>query len=133
MATHKLAPIPFPKQSPKTITSEQIRKYAEISSLVAELEAEKQALRSELLSLRAAGAEQETFSPYLLQFAEQERRTVDWKGHALALAEKLYGAAQLENWKVTVEASAPVTAVTQVKVKPNPAFAAGLAQSVGVQ
>jgi hypothetical protein len=97
---------------------------------VSQLEAQQKALRSELLSLRAAGAEQQTDSPYLLAFIDQERRTVDWKTYALELAAKVYGIEEAAAWKLEVEASAPVQAITQIRVKPNPAFAAGLTKPV---
>jgi hypothetical protein len=127
---------PFPAQgrTPLTITSEQISRYAELAALVSELEGQQKTLRAELLQLRAAGAEQETNSPYVLAFVDQERRMIDWKLQALALAEKLYGLGAA-SWKVEIEASAPVQPITQVRVKPNPVFAAGLrkpAASVGV-
>ncbi len=102
---------------------------------MSELEGQQKTLRVELLKLRAAGAEQETDSPYLLTFVDQERRMVDWKLQALTLAEKLYGLEKAANWKVEIETSAPVQPITQVRVKPNPMFAAGLrkpAASVGL-
>lgn len=111
---------------PLTITSEQISRYAELASLVSELEAQQKSLRAELLDLHKAGAEQETDSPYLLAFVDQERRIVDWKLQALTLAEKLYGIEKAGNWKAEVEASAPVQPITQVRVKANPVFAVGL-------
>ena len=134
MATTTVPSTSLPSQ-PLTITSEQISRYAELASLVSQLEAQQKSLRSELLMLRAAGAEQETDSPYLLAFVDQERRTVDWKTQALYLAEKLYGMEKAGAWKAEVEASAPVQPITQVRVKPNPIFAAGLrkpAVSVGL-
>src|SRR5216684_4772736 len=132
MATHETTIHPFPAQQrpPLTITSEEICRYAELSALVSQLEAQQKALRLELLELRAAGAEQETDSPYLLAFVDQQRRTVDWKTQALELAAKLYGIEKAADWKLEVEASAPVQPITQVRVKPNPAFAAGLKKPV---
>jgi hypothetical protein len=124
MATAKVSPLA--SHPPFTIPSQQISRYAEVTSIVSEPEAQQKALRAELLRLHAAGAEQETDSPYLLNFVDQERRTVDWKGHALHLAEKVYGMDKAATWKAEVEQSAPVQAITQVRVKPNPAFAAGL-------
>jgi hypothetical protein len=109
---------------PLTITSEQTSRYAELASLVSELEAQQKSLRAELLDLHKAGAEQETDSPYLL--ALSIRRIVDWKLQALTLAEKLYGIEKAGNWKAEVEASAPVQPITQVRVKANPVFAVGL-------
>ena len=84
MATTTVPSTSFPAQ-PLTITSEQISRYAELASLVSQLEAQQKSLRAELLTLRAAGAEQETDSPYLLAFVDQERRTVDWKTQAFRL------------------------------------------------
>jgi hypothetical protein len=132
MATHEATIHPFPAQgrSPLTITSEEISRYAELSALVSQLDAQQKALRLELLNLRAAGAEQETGSPYLLAFVDQERRTVDWKNHALELAELLYGIEKAAKWKARIEQSAPVQPITQVRVKPNPAYAAGLKKPV---
>ena len=66
-------------------------------------------------------------SPYLLAFVDQVRRTVDWKNHALQLATKLYGIEKAEQWKLKVEVAAPAQAITQVRVKPNPDYAANLA------
>src|SRR5439155_17598040 len=109
------------------ITSAEISRYAEITSQLSQLEAQQKALRSELLNLHAAGAEQETGSPYLLNFVDQVRRTVDWKNHALQLATKLYGIEKAEQWKLKVEVAAPAQAITQVRVKPNPDYAANLA------
>lgn len=128
MATHEATIHPFPAQdrAPLTITSEEISRYAELSALVSQLEIQQKALRSALLTLRAAGAEQETDSPYLLAFVDQDRRTVDWKTRALELAAKVYGIEKAATWKLEVEASAPVQPITQVRVKPNPAFAAAL-------
>ena len=129
MATHEVS-IPTCPAQPPTITSKQISRYAEVTALVSELENRQKALRAELLSLRAAGAEQETDSPYLLAFIDQERRTVDWKAQAFSLAEKLYGMEKAASWKAGVENTAPVQTITQVRVKPNPAFAAGLTRPV---
>jgi hypothetical protein len=125
VAIHTVAPNSLSPQL-TTITSEQISRYAELAALVSQLEAQQKALRLELLALRVAGAERETDSPYLLAFVDQERRTVDWKTHALDLAAKVYGIEKAAAWKLEVEASAPVQAITQIRVKPNPAFAAGL-------
>src|SRR5579872_1120843 len=130
MATSEVSTHPAPTQvrefPPFTITAEEIAKYAELSALVSQLEAQQKALRTELLTLHAAGAEQETDCPYLLAFVEQERRTVDWKAQALSLAEKLYGMEKAASWKAQVEQSAPAQPITQIRVKPNPAYAAGL-------
>jgi hypothetical protein len=62
----------------------------------------------------------------VLAFVEQERHTVDWKSQALTLAEKLYGIERSAAWKTEVEQSAPAQAITQIRVKPNPEYAAGL-------
>ena len=125
MATAKVSPLSSQPQS-TTITSQQIIRYAEITSLISGLESQKDDQRAELLALYAAGAEQELDSPYLLNFVDTERHMVDWKAQALALAEKLYGLEKAASWKAKVEQSAPVQAITQVRVKPNAAFAAGL-------
>ena len=113
MATHEATIHSFPAQggTPLTITSEEISRYAELSALVSQLEAQQKALRSELLTLRAAGAEQETDSPYLLAFIDQERRTVDWKTHALELAARVYDIEKAATWKLEVEASTPAASV----------------------
>src|SRR5258708_7692086 len=92
MATVKVTPLSCASNlQPTTISSQQISRYAEITSLISGLESQKETLRSELLALHNAGADQELDSPYLLNFVETERRTVDWKTQSLALAEKLYG------------------------------------------
>jgi len=131
MAVHEINIHPFPAQGRPhlTITSLQISQYAELAALISQLEAQQKALRTELLELRVAGAKQETDSPYLLAFTEQERRTVDWKTQALSLAERLYGLEQAGVWKETAEQTAPVQTITQIRVKPNPSFAAGLVMS----
>ncbi len=128
MATHEVTIHPFPAQgrTPLTITSEEISRYAELSALLSQLEAEQKTFRNKLLTLHAAGAKQGIESPYLLAFVEQERHTVDWKLQALALAGRLYGVEGVAAWKNEVEQSAPVQAITQVRVKPNPGYAAGL-------
>jgi hypothetical protein len=79
VATHETTIHPFPAQgrTPLTITSEQISRYAELAALVSELEGQQKTLRAELLQLRADGAEQETDSPYVLAFVDQQRRMVD--------------------------------------------------------
>jgi hypothetical protein len=112
---------------PTVITSEAISRYAEITSQLSQLEAQQKALRTELLNLHTAGAEQETSSPYLLAFVDQVRRTVDWKNHALQLATKLFGIEKAEQWKLKVEVAAPAQAITQIRVKPNPEYAAHVA------
>jgi hypothetical protein len=124
MATAKVSPLSSHPQF--TITSESIARYAELTALLNQLEGQQKALRAELLQLHEAGAEQEADCPYLLNFVDQERRTVDWKGHALTLAERVYGLDKAASWKAEVEQAAPVQALTQVRVKPNPEFAAGL-------
>jgi methionyl-tRNA formyltransferase len=130
MATATLPSSPsFPQF---TITSEEISRYAELTSLLTELEKQKDELRAELLELYADGAEQEETGPYLLNFIDQDRRTVDWKSEALSLAATVYGVEGLTAWKIQMEQSAPVQAITSIRVRPNPAFAAGLARSVGV-
>ena len=128
MATSKSIITPFPAQgrAPLTISSLQISQYAELTALISQLEAQQKALRKELLTLRSAGAEQGTDSPYLLAFIDQERRTVDWKTQAISLAERLYGIEQAGVWKETAKQTAPVKIVTQIRVNPNPSFAAGL-------
>jgi hypothetical protein len=137
VATHETTTHPFPAQgrTPLTITSEQISRDAELAALVSELESQQKTLRAVLLTLRAVGAEQETDSLYLLFFVDQERGMIDRKLLALTLAEKLYGIEKAASWKTEIESSAPVLPITQVRVKPNPMFAAGLrklAASVGL-
>ena len=112
---------------PAVITSEEISRYAEITAQLSQLEAQQKSLRAELLDLHTAGAEQETGSPYLLAFVDQVRRTVDWKNHARQLATKLYGIEKAEQWKLKVEVAAPAQAITQIRVKPNPEYAANVA------
>ena len=131
MAVHEINIHPFPAQgrAPLTITSLQISQYAELAALISQLEAQQKALRKELLTLHSAGAKQGTESPYLLSFVDQERRTVDWETQALSLAERLYGIEQAGVWRETAKQTAPVKIVTQIRVNPNPAFAAGLAMS----
>ena len=126
MAVATVTPAVSPAQL-SVITSEEISRYAEITAQLSQLEALQKALRTELLDLHTAGAEQETGSPYMLAFVDQVRRTVDWKNHALHLATKLYGIEKAEQWKLKVEVAAPAHAITQVRVKPNPEYAAGLA------
>jgi hypothetical protein len=130
MATATLPSSPAVPQF--TITSEEISRYAELTSLLSQLEAEQKTLRAELLELYEDGAEQEETGPYLLNFVDQERRTVDWKSEALSLAATVYGVEGLTAWKLQLELSAPVQGITSIRVKPNPAFAAGLAKSSGV-
>jgi hypothetical protein len=81
VATAKSIIHPFPAQgrAPLSITSLQISQYAELTALISQLEAQQKTLRKELLTLRSAGAEQGTDSPFMLAFVDQERRTVDWK------------------------------------------------------
>ncbi len=112
MAVATVAPRISPVQ-PSVITSEEISRYAEITSQLSKLEAQQKTLRTELLDLHTAGDEQETGSPYLLAFVDQVRRTVDWKNHALQLATKLYGIEKAEQWKLKVEVAAPAQAITQ--------------------
>ena len=125
MAVATVAPRISPVQ-PSVITSETISRYAEITAHLSRLEAQQKTLRTELLDMHEAGAEQETGSPYLLAFVDQIRRTVDWKNHALALAEKLYGIERAEQWKLKVEVAAPAQAITQIRVKPNPEYSANV-------
>lgn len=76
MAVATVAPRISPVQ-PSVITSETILRYASLAAQIRSLETQKDRLRDEVLALHKAGAEQETTSPYLLQFVEQVRRTVD--------------------------------------------------------
>jgi hypothetical protein len=121
-----------PSFSQFTISSQEISRYAELTSLLTQLEKQKDELRTELLELYGDGAEQEETGPYLLNFVDQERRTVDLKSEALTLATMVYGAQGVNAWKVQTEQAAPVQAITSIRVKPNPAFAAGLAKSSAV-
>jgi hypothetical protein len=132
VATSETTIHPFPAQgrTDLTITSKEISRYAELVSLISQLEKQQKTLRLELLDLHQAGAEQETDSPYLLAFIDQQRHTVDWKAQAVALAEKLYGLEKAASWKAKIEQSAPVTPITQIRVQPNPSFAAGLTKPV---
>ena len=127
MATATLSSSPSVPQF--TITAEEIARYAELTSLLTQLEKQKDALRAELLELYTDGAQQEETGPYLLAFADQERRTVDWKSEALSLATQLYGAEGINAWKLKTEQAAPVQLITAIRVKPNPAFAAGVVKS----
>jgi hypothetical protein len=126
MAVATVAPRISPLQ-PSIITSETISRYASLAAQIKSLEAQKNRLRDEVLALHKAGAEQETTSPYLLQFVDQVRRTVDWKNHALQLATKLYGIEKAEQWKLKMEVSAPPQTITQIKPVPNPEYAANVA------
>jgi hypothetical protein len=126
MAVSTVAPR-FSSIQPSVITSETISRYASLASQIKSLEAQKDNLRDEVLALHKAGAEQETTSPYLLQFVEQVRRTVDWKSHSLQLATKLYGIEKAEQWKLKMEVSAPPQTITQIKPVPNPEFASDVA------
>jgi hypothetical protein len=108
------------------ITSETISRYASLAAQIKSLETQKDRLRDEVLALHNAGAEQETTSPYLLQFVDQVRRIVDWKNHALQLATKLYGIEKAEQWKLKMEVSATPQTITQIKPVPNPEYAANV-------
>jgi hypothetical protein len=132
MATKETTTRTFPAQgrADLTITSEEISRYAELVSLISQLEKQQKSLRADLLDLHNAGAEQETDSPYLLAFIDQQRHMVDWKAQAVVLAEKLYGLEKAASWKAKIEQSAPVTPITQIRVQPNPSFAAGLTKPV---
>jgi hypothetical protein len=129
VATSKIPVIPFPAQTsnlPPTITADQIARYAEISSLVSGLEAQRKQLRVDLLGLYAAGAYQEETAPYVLNFVEQERCTVDWKAQAIALATKVFGVEGIAKWQAETERAAVATTIVSIRVKPNPAFAASV-------
>jgi hypothetical protein len=126
MATATVTPAVSPAQL-TVITAEEISRYASLAAQIKSLEAQKDRLRDEVLALHDAGAEQETTSPYLLQFVDQVRRTVDWKNHALQLATKLYGIEKAEQWKLKMEVSAPPQTITQIKPVPNPEYAANVA------
>ena len=126
MAVATVAPRISPVQ-PSIITSETISRYASLASQIKSLETQKDRLRDEVLALHRAGAEQESTSPYLLQFIDQVRRVVDWKTHALQLATKLYGIEKAEQWKLKMEVSAPPQTITQIKPIPNPEYAANVA------
>lgn len=106
MATATLPSSPsFPQF---VITAAEVARYAELTSLLTQLEKQKDELRAELLELYADGAEQEETGPYLLNFVDQERRTVDWKSEALSLAATVYGVEGLTAWKIQMEQSAHV-------------------------
>jgi hypothetical protein len=134
MATPQASTHAFPAQdrAPRlTITSEEISRYAGLTSLISKLQKEETSLRVELLGLYSVGAEQGTGSPYLLKFVEQECRTVDWNTEAWKLAEKLYGFEKAARWMAKAEESGSVTPTTEIQIEPNPSFAAGLANLAG--
>jgi len=70
-------------------------------------------LRAQLLQLHKAGAEQETDSPYLLAFVDQQRHAIDWKAEAMSVAVRVYGTDQLTAWNTRLEQTAPVQSVTR--------------------
>jgi hypothetical protein len=125
MAVATVAPRISPIQ-PTLITADSISRYASLVTQFVLLRFQGLDLRDEVLALHKAGAEQETTSPYLLQFIDQIRRTVDWKNHALQLATKLYGIEKAEQWKLKIEVSAPPQTITQIKPVPNPEYAANV-------
>lgn len=134
MATPQASIHAFPAQDRArlTITSEEINRYAALTSQISKLQKEETFLRDELLGLYSVGAEQETGSPYLLNFVEQQEcRTVDWNTQAWKLAEKLYGFEKASRWMAKAEESGSVTPITEIRVEPNPSFAAGLADLAG--
>lgn len=129
MATPQASIHAFPAQdrAQLTITSEEISRYAALTSLISKLQKEEQSLRVELLGLYSVGADQETDSPYLLAFVEQQEcPTVDWHTRAWQLAEKLYGFEKASKWMAKAEESGSATQITEICVEPNPSFAAGL-------
>ncbi len=60
---------------------------------------------------------------------DQERRAVNWQAEATRLAERLFGIEKIGGWKADVERSASVQSVTQIRVQPNPAYAAGICKA----
>jgi hypothetical protein len=44
----------------------------------------------------------------------------------LQLATKLYGVEKAEQWELKVEVAAPAQAITQIRIKPNPEYAANV-------
>ena len=133
MATPQASIHDFPAQDRArltrlTITSEEINRYASLTSQISKLQKEEASLRVELLGLYSVGADQETDSPYLLNFVEQqEAPTVDWQTEAWKLAEKLYGFEKASRWMARAEESGSVIPTTEIRIEPNPSFAAGLA------
>ena len=129
MATPQASIHAFPAQDRArlTITSEEITRYAALTSQISKLQKEEASLHVELLGLYSVGAEQETSSPYLLTFVEQQERTVDWNTEAWKLAEKLYGFEKASRWMAKAEESGSVTPTIEIRIEPNPSFAAGLA------
>jgi hypothetical protein len=129
MATPQASTHAFPAQAGArlTITSEEISRYAALTSQISKLQKEEASLHVELLGLYSVGAEQETRSPYLLNFVEQQERTVDWNTEAWKLAEKLYGFEKASRWMAKAEESGSVTPTIEIRIEPNPSFAAGLA------
>jgi hypothetical protein len=126
VATSQASIHTFPAQDRArlTITSEEISRYAALTSLISKLQKEENSLRVELLGLYSVGAEQETSSPYLLAFIEQQKcSTVDWHTRAWQLAEKLYGFERASKWMAKAEESGSVTPITEIRVEPNPSFA----------
>lgn len=130
MATPEASIHAFPAQDRArlTITSAEISRYAALTSQISKLQKEEASLRVELLGLYSVGADQDTGSPYLLNFVEQEEcRTVDWNTEAWKLAEKLYGFEKASRWMARAEESGSVTPTIEIRIEPNPSFAAGLA------
>lgn len=72
MATQNVTIHPFPTQGRASlaIISEEISRYAELSALLSQLEAEQKTFRAELLSLHAAGAQQGSGSPCSLLWSK---------------------------------------------------------------
>jgi hypothetical protein len=76
MATQKVSPLPSFSQF--TITAEEIARYAELTSLLTQLEKQKDTLRAELLELYADGAERR--KPGRICWRSPTRSAAVWTG-----------------------------------------------------
>jgi hypothetical protein len=102
-----------------TIQAAQIASYVELSAVVSELEAPQKTLGAQLLGLHKAELEQETASPSILAFVNQERHTTRTNTQRISLAVRIYGTDKLTGWNTRLGHSATVQAVTEIRINPN--------------
>jgi len=115
---------------PKYLNQEEVTRYAILDAEIKKLEAEKKALREELIEGFKSGLLCPRRGPWILTFSSQERRQISWKDELLRLAKDTLG----KGWKkyvTRIETEAPVVPTDMIlPPKVNPDYEAEHMQKV---
>jgi hypothetical protein len=105
----------------KTLDESLVRQYVEVNSQASKLQADREALRVQIIEAMRAGARCPKGGPFIVELEVQQRRAISWKDIAEALAKKFKARKVLAR----MVAEAPENEVTALRVHPNPDWKGG--------